>query len=167
MTGFKDVNVCVGSSWINLPILITEPGIHALTVEKKWTCRFESWSNTRNTIPSSFLTGFPFPTYSPWKFNSEFTPENKPSQKGKQSSNHQFSGAMFNFGGVFSLLRITRYGTTFPPRYVGRCISEPKWSLIYLHSFSQKGGLGGFFSGWLVVVKKKKVSTNISKQPMP
>ena len=27
---------------------------------------------------------------------------------------------------------------------VGRCISEPKWSLIYLHSFSQKGGAGEF-----------------------
>ena len=25
----------------------------------------------------------------------------------------------------------------------GRCISEPKWSLIYLHSFSQKGAWDG------------------------
>ena len=31
-----------------------------------------------------------------------------------------------------------------PPRKTGRCISEgPKWSLIYLHSFSQKGAWDG------------------------
>ena len=47
----------------------------------------------------------------------------------------------------------SKYRITYLKRYVGRCISEPKWSLIYLHSFSQKGGLGDFFRGWLFFFK--------------
>ena len=34
----------------------------------------------------------------PWKF--EIDPENKPSQEESNPSNHYFSGAMLNFGGV-------------------------------------------------------------------
>lgn len=41
----------------------------------------------------------------PWKFNSEFTPENTPSpkKKGEQSSNHNFSRAILNFGVNFGV----------------------------------------------------------------
>ena len=40
-----------------------------------------------------------------WKFNSEFTPENTPSpkKKGEQSSNHNFSRAILNFGVNFGV----------------------------------------------------------------
>lgn len=47
----------------------------------------------------------------------------------------------------------------------GRCISEPKWSLIYLHSFSQKGAWDGlvtlvvlFSLFWCLSPKKKLVT---------
>ena len=48
----------------------------------------------------------------PWKFNSEFTPENlqnyHPKRKGS-SSNYHFSGAMLNFKGVDFGLLLQRY----------------------------------------------------------
>ena len=44
------------------------------------------------------------PRNTPLKFNSEFTPEKLPGPNGKGlSSNHHFSGAVLNFGGVCCL----------------------------------------------------------------
>ena len=49
--------------------------------------------------------------------------------------------------------KLTYQPASNPSRFaVGRCISEPKWSLIYLHSFSQKGvrenSVGFFNEQW-------------------
>ena len=46
--------------------------------------------------------------HTPWKFNSEFTPENIPGPKRRgSSSNHHFAGSMLNF------LREGIFGTFF------------------------------------------------------
>ena len=72
----------------------------------------------------------------PWKFNSEFSPENIPGPKRKgSSSNHHFSGAMLNFGVhceysmKYTVLSILMY-----PKYpwlldFGHKPSDRKWEI--------------------------------------
>ena len=118
-------------------------GMSMLKIEI-WLCkRIKIWNLYLTRKHHLLLLKTGFPTYSPfetipchWGHGLKETtpPTTKMEPEKKTTWNRRET----------STETTTFFGFHVSSRGVGRCISEPKWSLIYLHSFSQKGGAGEF-----------------------
>ena len=101
-TTFTQRLACI--SLVRHPGDLTEMVARQSSADLKWPWEVGIWKNRRWELNDSDGVSEKWcaPRVTPWKYYSEFTPENRPGPKRKGlSSNHHFSGAIFvSFLGV-------------------------------------------------------------------